>query len=50
MGCTENSSSDDKKRLIGEWYGTYYDSTNNITFEMIFTFYDNDTAQNVYYS
>jgi hypothetical protein len=49
VGCIKNSSNDDKSRFIGEWFGTYNDSINKIKYEIIFNFYDNNTAQNIYY-
>ena len=45
----ETLSNNIKSRFFGEWYGTHYDTQNNITFEMYFIFYKNNTAKNEYY-
>lgn len=49
IGCTEKSINNNKKQFIGEWFGTFYDSNNNITFEIKYIFYENDTTANIYY-
>ena len=47
-GCNENSNNINKEKFIGVWHTYYYDSANDISYDITYSYYANNTAKAIY--